>query len=209
MALETARREEPELEEWSMDEDRERLKRLLIRYALRPSKKILVSGNMSDGFVEARKVTLSAVGAQLVGRVFLRRVLELNGGIRAVGGMEGSAAPPIAVATSIASSELPEPQHIETFLIRRQDGFRGGKWVEGFNQRAPVALVEDVVTSGISTVKVIQRALEVGLKVSAVICLVDREEGAMGQITPYCSFHRIFTLSELFELKNQIDLESN
>ena len=186
-----------------MDDDRERLKRLLVRYALKNSERILASGQISSYFIEVRRVTLSSLGTFLIGKVFLEKIRELELRPKAVGGTESAMA--IAVATSRASYDLPLDERIDVYAIRRQPdkAFFGDQscLVDGFQQKDSVLVLEDVTTTGMFTVKTVQKVRAAGLKVRAVVSLVDREEGAAGIIKNYCPFYPIFRASELFECK--------
>ncbi len=88
-------------------------------------------------------------------------------------------ADPIATAVSLTSYLEGKP--MAAFIIRKEAKKHGrGLWVEGIAnlpEGTPVAIVEDVVTTGGSTIKAIERALEEGLSVAKVMALVDREEG--------------------------------
>jgi orotate phosphoribosyltransferase len=88
-------------------------------------------------------------------------------------------ADPIATAVSVVSYLEGKPTH--AFLIRKEAKKHGrGLWVEGIQnlpEGSEVAIVEDVVTTGGSTIKAIERAQEEGLKVSRVLAIVDRDEG--------------------------------
>jgi orotate phosphoribosyltransferase len=88
-------------------------------------------------------------------------------------------ADPIATAVSLTS--YLEGRPLPAFIIRKEPKKHGrGLWIEGISnlpEGVSVAIVEDVVTTGGSTIKAIERAQEEGLKVVQVLALVDREEG--------------------------------
>jgi len=174
---------------------RDALKQLLIRFAIKSNKITLSSGRISDYFIEPRRVTLTAAGAHLIGLAYLDRFKELELCVDVVGGMETAA--PIAISISAASYAT--RKEIQTFLIKRKVVFGGGTrlWVDGFRS-GEVVLVEDLTTSGNSTVDSLTKAAEVGINVKAVVTLIDREEGSAGRVKSICPFYRIFTAQELF-----------
>lgn len=157
---------------------RERLLGLLKEKAYRKGKFVLTSGKESDFYIDCRPVTLHPEGAYLVGKLLFERLRNSPGQIHGVGGMT-LGADPIATAVSLISYMEGSPIH--AFLIRKEPKKHGrGLWVEGIQnlpEGTEVAIVEDVVTTGGSTIKAIERAKEEGLKVVKVLAIVDREEG--------------------------------
>jgi orotate phosphoribosyltransferase len=120
-------------------------------------------------------------------------------GIEGVGGLT-LGADPIATATSVVS--YLEGRPIPAFIIRKEPKGHGtGAWLEGrknFGPGARVVIVEDVVTTGGSSLKAVRRAEEEGLKVLGVVTLVDREEGGREQIEKEGYWLKtIFTKSEI------------
>ncbi len=157
---------------------RARLLELLKEKAYKKGKFILTSGKESDFYIDCRPVTLHPEGAYLIGKLFFALLRRSIGKIQGVGGMT-LGADPIATAVSLISYIEGGPIH--AFLIRKEPKKHGrGLWVEGIQnlpEGTEVAIVEDVVTTGGSTLKAIERAKEEGLKVSRVLAIVDREEG--------------------------------
>jgi orotate phosphoribosyltransferase len=157
---------------------RERLLDLLKTKAYTRGKVILTSGKESDFYIDCRPVTLHPEGAYLVGKLLFERLQNVQGIIQGVGGMT-MGADPIATAVSLTSYLQGKP--IPAFIIRKEPKRHGrGLWIEGINnlpEGTAVAIVEDVITTGGSTIKAIERATEEGLKVVRVVALVDREEG--------------------------------
>ena len=134
----------------------------------------LSSGLKSDHYWDGKKVTLSALGANLVGRAIneLIRGLEVD----AVGGLEMGAIP---IATAAALVSHLEGRDIAAFIVRKNPKEYGTqKSVEGFlNDGDRVVIVEDVVTTGDSIFKAIEVVENRNCKVVKVIALVDRHEG--------------------------------
>jgi orotate phosphoribosyltransferase len=167
------------------------LKNELIRLLLKKSFKFsdkpifkLVSGGMSHFYVNCKPVILDPRGMYLVGNLVFWEV-QKNPEIVAVGGLTFGA-DPIAVATSYASGCF---KSVKAFSIRKELKQHGtSQWIEGDLQKGDkVAIIDDVVTTGGSTIKAIVRAREEGLEVVKVVVLVDREEdNGIEKIKQYC-----------------------
>lgn len=144
----------------------------------------LASGRKSNFYFDGKQTTLHAKGGLLVGKAFWDRVKEFEGPIDGVGGLT-LGADPIATATSIAASL--EGENVHAFIIRKEPKGHGtGQWLEGRKNLPPgsrVVIVEDVTTTGGSSMKAVERAEEEGLVVLGIVTLVDREEGAQENIT--------------------------
>lgn len=157
---------------------RERLLGLLKKKAYTRGKVILTSGKESDFYIDCRPVTLDPEGAFLVGKLLFERLLQCREVVRGVGGMTMGADP---IATAVSLTSYLEGRPLPAFIIRKEPKKHGrGLWIEGISnlpEGVSVAIVEDVVTTGGSTIKAIERAQEEGLKVVQVLALVDREEG--------------------------------
>jgi len=157
---------------------RERLLDLLKRKAYTRGKVILTSGKESDFYIDCRPVTLHPEGAYLVGRLLFERLQNSREIVQGVGGMTMGADP---IATAVSLISFLEGKPISAFIIRKEPKKHGrGLWIEGISnlpEGTAVAIVEDVVTTGGSMLKAIERAKEEGLKVVQVLALVDREEG--------------------------------
>lgn len=162
---------------------RERLLQLLKEKAYRKGKVILTSGKESDFYIDCRPVTLHPEGAYLVGRLLYERIRGYSIPVQGVGGPT-LGADPIVTAVSLVS--FMEGHPFAAFIIRKEPKKHGRSlWIEGIDnlpEGAPVVIVEDVVTTGGSTIRSIDRAEEAGLKVVRVLALVDREEGGRENI---------------------------
>lgn len=131
----------------------------------------LSSGGTSDYYVDCRTTTLDARGAQLTGGVFLEEIRAREWNPQAIGGLT-MGADPIVVAVAVVSGEL------SGFLVRKAEKQHGtGQRIEGFREKgARVVIVDDVCTTGASTIQAIEAAREFGFEVVGVMCLVEREE---------------------------------
>jgi orotate phosphoribosyltransferase len=139
----------------------------------------LVSGRLSRFYVNCKPTTLNPRGMFLVGHLVFEAIR--GAGVQGVGGLTFGA-DPIAVATAFAS-EL-EGQPIQAFSIRKTRKDHGIiRWLEGdLPPGAPVAVIDDVATTGGSTLQAIERAREEGLQVVKAVVLVDRQEGGLDRI---------------------------
>ncbi|TRZ97464.1 MAG: orotate phosphoribosyltransferase [Deltaproteobacteria bacterium] len=160
-----------------MTADRRRFLAILKEKSYERRKVVLSSGRESDFYIDCRQTTLGAEGAVLTGRLFCAM---LEGGERpeAVGGIT-LGADPIVTAVSITSALRGWP--VPAFIIRKEPKKHGTEqWIEGTKNLRPgmrVAILEDVVTTGASTLRAIERTVGSGLVVARVLCLVDRNEG--------------------------------
>ncbi|WP_457573992.1 orotate phosphoribosyltransferase [Desulfolithobacter sp.] len=179
--------------------ERQRLKELLLEKSYREGTFTLTSGKTSDFYVDGKQTTLDAEGAYLCGRLLFDLIRNHPEKITGVGGMT-LGADPLVTAVSLISYLEKEP--IPAFIVRKEaKGHGTGNFIEGKNNLVPggaVALVEDVVTTGGTLIKVIERVENEGFKVALVATVVDREEGGAdtlaGQGYP---LKAIFTRSEL------------
>lgn len=139
----------------------------------------LASGKTSCFYVNCKPVTLSPEGMFLVGNLMFEAIKDSH--CTAVGGLTFGA-DPIAVATSFASHLKGHP--IKAFSIRKEQKDHGViKWIEGdMEPGEQVVIIDDVATSGGSTLKAVERARAEGLEVIKVITLIDRQEGGLDRI---------------------------
>ena len=166
------------------------------KYTEEPSFK-LVSGRMSRFYVNCKPTTLSARGMYLVGHLMFEQIKDSPAA--AVGGLTFGA-DPIAVATAFASEINARP--LNAFSIRKTRKDHGViKWVEGdVHPGQPVVIIDDVATTGGSTIKAIERAQAEGLKVVKSVILVDRQEGGLDNIRQHVEdVSAIITRDELLK----------
>ncbi len=168
------------------------------RYADKPIFK-LASGRMSQYYFNCKPVTMSPEGMYLIGEIIFSLVASLKPD--AIGGLTLGADP---IAYAVCLTSYLKGTSIKAFTVRKEPKGHGTKqWIEGdIKEGERVIIVEDVVTTGGSTIKAITRAQAAGLEVIKVITLIDREEGGKEAILQYIQdFESIFTRSELLALK--------
>jgi len=154
-----------------MNSVRQKLLSTLAHRSFRLGEFKLSSGGTSDYYIDCRTTTLDAKGSRLTGEVFVEEIRNRGWKVRAIGGLT-MGADPIVVAASVVSGEL------DGFLVRKAEKQHGtGQRIEGFREKgAPVVIVDDVCTTGASTIQAIEAAREFGFEVVGVMCLVEREE---------------------------------
>jgi orotate phosphoribosyltransferase len=150
---------------------RQELLRLLAKKSFRLGEFKLSSGDVSDYYVDCRTTTLDARGSKLTGKVFLEEIRKRRWRVQAIGGLT-MGADPIVVAVALTSGK------INGFLVRKGEKQHGtGQRIEGFREKgARVVIVDDVCTTGASTIQAIEAAREFGFEIAGVMCLVEREE---------------------------------
>lgn len=163
----------------ALTRDRARLLELLTQLSFERRKVVLSSGKESDFYIDCKRTALTAEGHFLVGRLLLQAVLEHAPEAKGVGGLT-LGADPLASAVSLMSYLAGHP--LPAFIVRKEPKGHGtGQWIEGLRALggagAKVAILEDVVTTGGSTLKAIERAEQEGLQVLGAFALVDRLEG--------------------------------
>ena len=154
-----------------MQSSRQDLLRLLAYKSFRLGEFKLSSGGTSDYYIDCRITTLDAKGSRLTGEVFVDEIRQRGWKPVAIGGLT-MGADPIVSAVSVVSGEL------HGFLVRKAEKQHGtGQRIEGFREKgARVVIVDDVCTTGASTVQAIEAAREFGFEIVGVLCLVEREE---------------------------------
>lgn len=152
----------------------EKLLKAIREKAYRSGSFTLASGKKSDYYIDCKEVTLDGEGSLLVGRAMFDVIREWN--VSAVGGMElGSV--PISTAISIVSALEGAP--LSNFIVRKEaKGHGTGKRIEGeVKNGVLVAIVEDVVSTGGSSLRAVEAVEEAGAKVAGLVAIVDREMG--------------------------------
>jgi orotate phosphoribosyltransferase len=177
------------------------LKKMLLGKSVRTGDFTLASGKKSDLYVDCRLTALDNRGASWIGEVgwglVKERIEDENLVVNAIGGMT-MGADPISLVVGMASAG--DEQALQIFNIRKEPKGHGrGKQIEGnFNEGDKVVVVDDVITTGGSTLKAIEAIRAAGGEVVFCLVLVDREEGGRAAIEsegiPVVS---IFTRTEL------------
>ena len=173
-----------------------RLKELILEKALRFGDFTLASGQKSNYYIDGRMVTLDGEGAYCLARCILKTLKDED--VAAVGGM-ALGADPISGATAAVSVTI--GRQLDAFMVRKQPKDHGtGKQVEGALEAGTrVAMLEDTVTTGGSTLKAIEAVeRERGAEIAVIIAMVDRLQGAreLFEEAGY-RFLPIFTIEEL------------
>jgi orotate phosphoribosyltransferase len=177
---------------YAFEVHKRRLLELLIQRSYERRPVILASGKHSNFYIDCKRVTLTAEGHFLVGWLF-GALLADGEPVQAIGGLTMGADP---LASAVATLSWLGPRSLEAFLVRKEPKGHGTRqWLEGGHALAPgapVAIVEDVVTTGGSTLKAIERTREAGFVVKRVIALVDRGEGGREAIEAHAPLVSLF-----------------
>ena len=157
---------------------RNRLIELIIEKAFKYSEEPvfkLVSGRMSNYYFDCKAVTLHPEGMYLIGNIIFDLIKDLN--IKGIGGLTLGADP---IADAVAYTSYLKGNPIGAFVVRKKTPKAHGtmQWIEGNITKGDRAvIVDDVITTGKSTIEAITRARETGLDIVKVIALIDRQEG--------------------------------
>ncbi|SPE24349.1 Orotate phosphoribosyltransferase [Candidatus Sulfotelmatomonas gaucii] len=179
---------------------------LLARLSFRLGQFTLSSGATSDYYIDCRTTTLHAEGGRLTGHAILE-LLEANSvQAEAVGGLTMGADPivsNVATASAWRAQSRPGAPLLHGFLVRKAEKAHGtGRRIEGFcREGARVVIVDDVCTTGASTIATIEAAQQAAMTVAAVVCIVEREEAkgraAVEAAAKGAPFLRLFTANEV------------
>jgi len=158
----------------------------------------LASGKMSDCYINCKATTLDSEAMNLIGHIFYDKIKTLH--VAAIGGLT-QGADPIAVATAMISGIKDNP--VNAFVVRKEAKKHGlKKLIEGnVTVGDKVVILDDVVTTGQSTIEAIEKAKKEGLNIVKVIVLIDRQEGGKEEIEKLgIAFDSIFTKDDLIKL---------
>jgi orotate phosphoribosyltransferase len=196
---------------------REKLLHLLAEQSFRLGEFKLSSGGTSDYYIDCRMTTLHAEGARLVGQVVMDVIYERGWKPQAIGGLTMGADPIVTAVALLSAQKVQtrapartketdlEPFLIHGFLVRKQEKAHGtGRRIEGFQKKgARVVIVDDVCTTGSSTVQAIEAAREFGFEVVGTLCLVERQEAGgranVEKASAPAPFISIFTAQDVRE----------
>ncbi len=161
-------------------DNRQRLKEIILEKSYRKGTFTLTSGKTSDFYVDVKQTSLSAEGSYLCGKLILELMLQADEPILAVGGMT-LGADPLVTAVSVVSHLEGHP--VPAFIVRKEAKGHGTEnYIEGLSNMPAgcrVTLLEDVVTTGGTLVKVIDRVEAAGFTVAQIVTVVERQEGGV------------------------------
>lgn len=184
----------------------EQLLSLLARLSFRLGTFTLSAGGTSDYYIDCRTTTLHAEGGRLTGHAILELLDQKNIHADAVGGLTMGADPivsNVATASAWRAVSFPEAPLLHGFLVRKAEKAHGtARRIEGScREGARAVIVDDVCTSGASTIAAIEAAREAGMRVVAVVCMVEREEArgreAVEKAAGDAPFLRLFTATDV------------
>lgn len=179
----------------NLQSKKNRLKTLLKKNALKFGDITLSSGVKSNYYIDARMITLDPEGANLIGTIILDLIKDTQAD--AIGGITMGADP---IVSAVSTLSYQEGKPIKAFIVRKEPKKHGTeKWIEGpLVEGDKVIIVDDVVTTGNSILKAIEKVKEYNCKVEKVISIVDRGsqfyEKMKGKSYKY---EPIFTLEDL------------
>lgn len=182
-----------------MEELRTKLIELVSRRSfLKSDKPIyrLSSGQMSNVYFDLRLTTLSPEGQHLIGALLYERIKSLGLNPSAAGGLTMGADP---VACALAHTSYLKGSPIEAMVIRKEPKIHGrGLQIEGnIAQGDSVVIVDDVLTTGGSTIKAINIAREAGLNVLAAIVVLDRcEQNGKANVEEHCPLYSLLEITD-------------
>jgi orotate phosphoribosyltransferase len=181
-----------------MDQKQE-LCRLIKKLSYREGDFTLASGKKSNFYVDLKATTLHPEGAYLIGEVAFRVIQQSGLKVEAVGGLTLGADP---LATAISLAARAHGVIWPAFIVRKEPKDHGtGRYIEGIENLRPgasVLVLEDVVTTGGSSQKAIDRLIEAGFSPVATLTVVDRQQGGEELLTQQgLKFLKLATLDEV------------
>ena len=157
---------------------RDELLQLILEVSFEKRRVTLTSGKESDFYLDLRQTLMRPRGVVLAGALVLDRLFA-GSPVEAVGGMAVGAVPLVTGVLAAAAARDPETSLLGFFVRKQVKGHGLGRRIEGgFAPGQRVALVEDTVTTGGSTLEAVEAVEAEGGKVVRVLCIVDRCEGA-------------------------------
>jgi orotate phosphoribosyltransferase len=161
------------------EQERQELLGLIARHSFERRRVVLSSGKESDFYLDLRTTMMRPRGIELAGRLLLEQ-LRRGPRVDAVGGMVVAAVPVVAGILAAAARADDGWSELLGFFVRKEAKRHGlGRRIEGaFREGQTVALVEDTMTTGGSTLEALDAVLEAGGKPVRALCIVDRGEGA-------------------------------
>jgi orotate phosphoribosyltransferase len=193
----------------AIDKIKERLGEIILDRSFKYSEDppfTLASGKKSNYYFNCKPTTLDPEGMNLIGAIIFDMLKDTD--ITAAGGLT-LGADPIANALSVISYQRGKP--IKSFIVRKDIKAHGTKSaIEGsVGTGEKVVIIDDVITTGGSTITAIEQARQAGLIVKMVVTLIDREEGGRENILQYVdNIKSIFTRTEIMKLREKINLKN-
>jgi len=187
----------------TMEDMKKRLGEIILEKSFKYSENppfTLASGKTSKYYFNCKPTTLDPEGMNLIGSIIFDMLKDTD--ITAAGGLT-LGADPIANALAVISHQKGKP--IKSFIVRKDIKDHGTKSaIEGNVQAGErVAVIDDVITTGGSTIAAIEQARKAGLVVETVITLIDREEGGRENILRHVSdVKSVFTRTQIMMLRN-------
>jgi orotate phosphoribosyltransferase len=186
----------------TIDKMKERLGEIIIERSFKYSEDppfTLASGKKSNYYFNCKPTTLDPEGMNLIGAIVFDMLKDTD--ITAAGGLT-LGADPIANALSVISYQKGKP--IKSFIVRKDIKDHGTKSaIEGnVCSGEKVAIIDDVITTGASTITAIEQARKEGLKVEMVITLIDRQEGGKENILQHVdNIKSVLSRTEVMNLR--------
>ncbi len=176
-----------------MPDPRTRLLTVFKERAVSFGKFTLASGKESTFYINSKKAIFHSEAVWLLGEVLWEMTKDLD--IAAAGGLEVGAIP---MAATLAQRYHQSGRTLEGFFVRKQPKSHGSQErVEGvLKPGMRAAVLDDVLTTGGSVLQAIAEVEKVGAQVAAVVCIVDRMEGAREAIAPKYEYRPIFTIRD-------------
>jgi orotate phosphoribosyltransferase len=179
----------------------DRLLAILAKQSYIEGKITLASGKESNYYVDCKQTTLHHEGNTLISYIFSKM---LKPGIQAVGGLTMGADP---LASGVSQMVyLLEGKPLDAFYVRKEPKKHGRSlWIEGpIKPGSKVTILEDVVTTGGSSIKAIERVQEFGCVVEQVLAIVDRNEGGRETFkSKGIDYSYIFDINEVIKKASQ------
>jgi orotate phosphoribosyltransferase len=176
----------------------------LLRELSYEKRRVVMSDGRTRGFdIDVKQAVLSAEGTFLVGYLLGDMLAEFAPEVRAVGGLETGAIPLVSAVSTVGAT-LGEPM-VSFYVRKAPKGHATGKYIEGDKLLCPgmpVAIIDDVLTTGRAVTAAAKRAREIGLDVRRILVLLDREEGGREAAEKIAPVSALFRISEFGEINH-------
>ncbi|MEN6467709.1 MAG: orotate phosphoribosyltransferase [Smithella sp.] len=189
----------------TIQKKKERLGEIILERSFKYSENppfTLASGRQSNFYFNCKPTTLDPEGMNLIGEIIFDMIKDAP--VTAAGGLT-LGADPIAAALAVMSWQLGKP--VKSFIVRKDIKDHGTKSaIEGNVQSGErVVIIDDVITTGGSTITAIEHTRKAGLIIDRVITLIDREEGGRENILRYVeNVQSVFTRTEIMALRAKL-----